>query len=103
VATGEVTIASRDASSDGIAVRAGEYLGLLDGITVASGPTFDGVARELLGLLLAEPRDVVTLLHGEGAPPLNGLVDELVAQHPELELDVRDGGQPHYPLLLSAE
>jgi hypothetical protein len=23
--------------------------------------------------------------------------------HPGLELDVQDGGQPHYPLLLSAE
>jgi fatty acid kinase len=103
VATGEVTIASRDASSDGVAVCEGEYLGLLDGIAVASGPTFDGVARELLGRLLAEPRDVVTLLHGEGAPSLNGLVDELAAQHPELELDVHEGGQPHYPLLLSAE
>jgi uncharacterized protein len=103
VATGEVTIASRDASSDGVTVREGEYLGLLDGIAVASGPTFDGVARELLGRLLAEPRDVVTLLHGEGAPPLNGLLDELAAQHPELELDIHEGGQPHYPLLLSAE
>jgi uncharacterized protein len=103
VATGEVTIASRDASSDGVAVREGEYLGLLDGTAVASGPTFDDVAREVLGRLLAEPRDVVTLLHGEGAPPLNGLVDELAAQHPDLELDVHDGGQPHYPLLLSAE
>ena len=103
VATGEVTIASRDASSDGVAVREGEYVGLLDGTAVASGPTFDGVARELLGRLLAEPRDVVTLLHGEGAPSLNGLVDELAAQHPELELDVHEGGQPHYPLLLSAE
>ena len=103
VATGEVTIASRDASSDGVAVREGEYLGLLDGTAVASGPTFDGVARELLGRLLAEPRDVVTLLQGEGAPSLKGLVDELAAQHPELELDVHEGGQPHYPLLLSAE
>jgi DAK2 domain fusion protein YloV len=103
VATGEVTIASRDASSDGVAVREGEYLGLLDGTAVASGPTFDGVARELLVRLLAEPRDVVTLLHGEGAPSLNGLVEELAAQHPELELDVHEGGQPHYPLLLSAE
>ena len=27
----------------------------------------------------------------------------LAAQHPELELDVHEGGQPHYPLLLSAE
>jgi DAK2 domain fusion protein YloV len=103
VATGEVTVASRDASSDGVAVREGEYLGLLDGTTVASGPTFDGVAREVLGRLLAEPRDVLTLLHGEGAPPLNGLLDELAVEHPELELDVHEGGQPHYPLLLSAE
>ena len=103
VATGEVTVASRDASSDGVAVREGEYLGLLDGTAVAAGPSFDGVAREVLGHLLGEPRDVLTLLHGEGAPPLNGLLDELAAEHPELELDVHEGGQPHYPLLLSAE
>jgi len=103
VATGEVAVASRDASSDGVAVREGEYLGLLDGTAVASGPSFDGVAREVLGRLLAEPRDVLTLLHGEGAPPLNGLLDGLAAEHPDLELDVHEGGQPHYPLLLSAE
>jgi uncharacterized protein len=103
VATGEVTVASRDASSDGVAVREGEYLGLLDGTAIASGPSFEGVAREVLDRLLAEHRDVVTLLHGEGAPPLNGLLVELAAEHPDLELDVHEGGQPHYPLLLSAE
>jgi DAK2 domain fusion protein YloV len=103
VATGEVTVASRDATIDGVAVREGQYLGLLDGTTVAAGESFDEVARELLDRLLAEPRDVLTLLHGEGAPPLNGLIDELAAHHPELELDVHEGGQPHYPLLLSAE
>jgi uncharacterized protein len=103
VATAEVTVASRDASTDGVAVREGDYLGLLDGTTVAAGTSFDEVARELVGRLLAEPRDVLTLLHGEGAPPLKGLTDELASQHPELELDVHEGGQPHYPLLLSAE
>jgi len=103
VATGEVTVASRDASIDGVAVREGQYLGLLDGTTVAAGESFDEVARELLDRLLAEPRDVLTLLRGEGAPPLNGLIDELAAHHPELELDVHEGKQPHYPLLLSAE
>jgi uncharacterized protein len=103
LATGEITVASRDASSDGVAVREGDYLGLLDGTTVAAGTSFDEVARELVGRLLYEPRDVLTLLHGEGAPPLNGLVEELATQHPDLELDVHEGGQPHYPLLLSAE
>jgi dihydroxyacetone kinase-like predicted kinase len=103
LATGEVTIASRDASTDGVAVRGGEYLALLDGTVVTSGAAFDEVARDLLERLLAVPRDVLTILRGEDAPPLNGLLDELTARHPELELDVQEGGQPHYHLLASAE
>ncbi|MDP9231157.1 MAG: DAK2 domain-containing protein [Actinomycetota bacterium] len=103
VATGEVTVASRDANVDGVTVRAGTYLALLDGNAVAASPSFDEAARSLLDRLLAQPRDVLTVLTGEGAPPLNGLLDELAGRHPDLELDVHEGGQPHYPLLLSAE
>ena len=103
IVTGEIAVASRDASADGVPVREGEFLALLDGDAVAAGAGFDEVARALIERLLAEPRDVLTLLRGEGAPPLNGLLDELAEQHPELELDVHEGGQPHYPLLLSAE
>jgi hypothetical protein len=103
LATGEIALASRDASTNGVAVREGEYLALLDGDAIASGPSFEEVARALVEHLLAEPRELLTLLSGEKAPPLNGLLDELAAEHPELELDVHEGGQPHYPLLLSAE
>jgi hypothetical protein len=31
------------------------------------------------------------------------LLAGLAEEHPELELDVHAGGQPHYPLLLLAE
>jgi DAK2 domain fusion protein YloV len=103
LATGEITVASRDASANGVAVREGEYLALLDGTAVASGHAFEDVAHALLERLLAEPRDVLTVLRGENAPELNGLLDELAAEYPELELDVHEGGQPHYPLLLAAE
>ena len=103
VVTGEIAVASRDASADGVPVREGEFLALLDGEAVDAGAGFDEVARALIERLLAEPRDVLTLLRGEGAPSLNGLLDELAERHPDLELDVHDGGQPHYPLLLSAE
>jgi fatty acid kinase len=103
IATGEVTLASRDSSVDGMAVRAGDYLALLDGNVVAAGSRFDEVTRSLLDRLLAQPRDVLTVLTGENAPPLNGVLDELAVQHPDLELDVHEGGQPHYPLLLSVE
>ena len=101
--TGEIAVASRDASADGVAVREGEFLALLEGEALVAGAGFDEVARALIERLLAEPRDVLTLLRGEGAPSLNGLLDELAEQHPGLELDVHEGGQPHYPLLLSAE
>jgi dihydroxyacetone kinase-like predicted kinase len=70
---------------------------------VAGGETFDDAARAVLERLLREPRNVLTLLTGERAPALDRLVEELRAAHPDLEVDVHDGGQPHYPLLLAAE
>jgi uncharacterized protein len=103
VATGEVTIASRDAVLDGLAVRKGNYFGLAGGDPVAEGRSFEEVARAVVERLLAEPREVLTLLRGADAPELGPLVAELTERHPELEVDVQDGGQPHYPLLVSAE
>jgi dihydroxyacetone kinase-like predicted kinase len=103
LATGEVTVASRDASVDGVAAKEGEFLGLLNEKALAAGPSFPEVARAVAEGLLAEPRDLLTLVTGRDAPPLNGLVGELAARHPGLDIDVQEGGQPHYPLLLSAE
>jgi uncharacterized protein len=57
----------------------------------------------VIGRLLSEPREVLTLLTGEDAPELGGLLDRLEGEHPELELEVHEGGQPHYPLLVAAE
>jgi DAK2 domain fusion protein YloV len=103
VATGEVTVASRDAVLDGLAIRKGNYFGLAGGDPVAEGKSFEEVARAVVERLLAEPREVLTLLRGADAPELGPLVAELAKRHPELEVDVQDGGQPHYPLLVSAE
>jgi dihydroxyacetone kinase-like predicted kinase len=103
VATGAVTIASRDVELNGVAVRKGKWLGLADGHPVAGGDTFDEVAHAVLGRLLAEPRGVLTLLTGEDPQPLDALLAELAAEYPDVELDVHAGGQPHYALLLSAE
>jgi DAK2 domain fusion protein YloV len=101
--TGEVTLASRDAELNGIAVREGGWLGLADGEAVAVGDAFDEVAEQVTEALLAEPRMLLTLLIGADAPDLDGLVERIRERHPDLELDVQAGGQPHYPLLLSAE
>ena len=103
VATGAVTVASRDVRLNGVAVQSGSWLGLQDGEPVAGGDAFDDVARDVLERLLAEPRGVVTLLTGAEAPDLAGVLAYLRERHPDVELEVHSGGQPHYPLLVAAE
>jgi fatty acid kinase len=103
VATGAVTTASRDVELNGVAATKGMYLGLSDGEPVAGGPDFDEVARAVVERLLAEPREVLTVLTGEEAPPVQELLGRIAAEHPEVEVDVQEGGQPLYHLLLSAE
>src|SRR5207247_11203895 len=100
VATGAVTVASRDVDSNGVEIRKGAWLGLADGEPVAGGDSFDEAAHAVLARLLADPRGVLTLLTGEEPPQLDALLADLGTQHPDLELEVHEGGQPHYALLL---
>jgi DAK2 domain fusion protein YloV len=103
VATGAVTTASRDVQLNGRPVKAGEYLGLLDDEPVTGGADFEPVARAILGRLLAEPRELMTVLTGEEQPDLSQLLTDLERSNPDLEIEVHEGGQPLYPLLVSAE
>jgi uncharacterized protein len=103
VATGEVTVASRDVELDGVDVRKGSWLGLADGAAVASSADFDDVAYAVAERLLGDGREVLTLLTGEDEPDLAAFLRRIQEEHPAVELDVQPGGQPHYPLLLSAE
>ncbi|MGH3008671.1 MAG: DAK2 domain-containing protein [Gaiellaceae bacterium] len=103
VATGEVTRASRDVQLNGVAIRSGEWLGLVDGEPVAGGDEFDAVALAVADRLLGASRSLVTLLTGAEPPPLDGLLAEIGVAHPGVEIEVHDGGQEHYPLLLGSE
>jgi DAK2 domain fusion protein YloV len=103
VDTGEVTIASRDVEMNGIAIHKGDWLGLHDGEPIAGGSGFDEVATAVVDRLLARPRDLLTLLTGEEPQPLDALLEHISATYPDVDVDVQRGGQPHYPLLLSAE
>jgi uncharacterized protein len=103
LATGEVTVASRDVQLNGLAIAKGDWLGLVDGTPVAGGVSFDDVAYAVVERLLAKPRGLLTLLRGEDEPSLDGVLARVTASHPDVEVDVQSGGQPHYALLLSAE
>ena len=101
--SGAVTQASRDAVVGDLAVEEGQFLGLLEGEPVTSGPVLQPVARDVLERLLEDGPDVLTILVGEGAEGVDDLVAFVREEHPELEVEVHDGGQPHYLLLFGAE
>jgi DAK2 domain fusion protein YloV len=103
VATGEVTIASRDVQLDGVEITAGHWLGLAGDKPVASDDDFEAAAFAVADRLLDGSRSLLTVLVGEDAPPLDDLLARIESAHPDVEVDVQQGGQPHYHLLLSAE
>jgi DAK2 domain fusion protein YloV len=103
VATASVTTASRDVELNGLRVTEGQYLGLVEDEPVVGGDGFDEVATAVVDTLLVSPHDMLTLLTGAEAPPVETLLTLVEERYPELEIDVQPGGQPHYHLLISAE
>jgi hypothetical protein len=103
IATGEVTRASRDVQLNGLAITKGDWLGLTEGEPIAGGDDFAAVTEAVVARLLAEPRGLLTLLVGRDGAELDDLLQHLEQMHPGVEVDVQQGGQPHYNLLLSAE
>jgi DAK2 domain fusion protein YloV len=103
VRAGAVTRASRTTTLGGLEVEEGQFLGLVDGEPVATGPALEPVAREVVERLLGDTTDVLTVLVGEESEGVEALTAAVRDAHPDLEIEVHGGGQPHYPLLFSAE
>ena len=105
VQTGEVTTAVRDVRLGGVEVAEGDYIGLKDGELVVQGETAEGVVRALLDQMATEDAEIITLYRGEPITMDRAaeLEAELREQYPEQEVELVDGGQPHYHFLFSVE
>jgi DAK2 domain fusion protein YloV len=101
----EVTVAVRDALTMAGPCRAGDVLGLADGDVVLIGASVPAVARELIDRMLLLGGELMTVVLGMDADRGLGelLERHVAATHPEVEVSVYDGRQPHYPLLLGVE
>ena len=99
----EVTRATRDATIDGIAVRAGDAIALLDGRLVACGSDTLGVLEDAGSRL--EGVGIATLYTGSDVTDgdAEAAADRLRATLKGAEVEVRRGGQPHYPFIVQAE
>lgn len=99
VVSGEVTRAVRAATSPAGDIAAGDWLGIGPDAILAVASTAEGAAMALLEALIAPEHDLLTVIVGSGANPAatDAIVEWLAAEHPGLDVDVQEGGQPLYP------
>lgn len=102
---GAVTIAVKAGLTSGGPCEPGDVLGIVRGDITIVGSDIDEVATRVLATITGAGAELVTLVTGEGAP--QGLTDQLEEWATNaitgVEVEVIDGRQPHYLLLLGAE
>ena len=105
IQTAEITTAVRSVSVNGIDVQEGQVIGLVNGKLKVTGTFPAMVAMEALEEMHAEDYEIVTIYYGESATADDAqqLADGILTRFPEQEVEVVDGGQPHYHFILSAE
>jgi DAK2 domain fusion protein YloV len=105
VKTGEITTATRSVEIDGVKVKEGQVIALLDGKLVAAAKTIEQAMFDLLKKAEADKGELITLYCGQNLPrpEVNHLADAVRGQYASQEIEVQDGGQPHYQLILSVE
>ncbi|WP_429970949.1 DAK2 domain-containing protein [Fructilactobacillus sp. Tb1] len=105
VKSGQVTAAVRDTKINGLDIKKGSYMGIVDGKIEVIEDTLNAAAISMLKEMLDEDSENVTIIFGEGANQSDADQIESAAMEadPELEVEVHEGDQPVYPLLISVE
>jgi DAK2 domain fusion protein YloV len=105
VRTLEITRATRATKANGLDIKAGACIGLLDNELMASGDDCNEVAFKLLGRLDMGKAEIVTLYYGRNtsAGDAETLGERIREQYPDVETGVVNGGQPNYDYLISVE
>ncbi len=103
--TGEVTIAVRDAHIDGVDVRTGDVIGLLNDTLTTKGDTPEEVVFNLLAQMDADQAEVITVYYGDQVDEATAeaLSTDITERYGSQELEVISGGQPHYHYIISTE
>src|SRR5215212_9564942 len=105
VLTGEITVATRSVEIDDVKVESGQVIALLDGKLVASAGSVEEGCLAFLEKANGEKHELVTLFYGENMThaEANRVADAIKKKYSNLEVEVQEGGQPHYQFIISVE
>lgn len=105
VKSGEATYATRDTVIKGKKVARGSYLGLYDGQLCSAGEELTPTTLDLIARMLDEDDELVTILYGkeitrDEAEEFAAAVEKT---YPDVEVELKYGGQPIYYYILAIE
>ena len=100
-----ITPAARDSGFDGMDIREGDYIALLDDILVANGQDIGSVIDAVAARLMEASPEFITVFYGdESNEEAASIVANRISAFIEgVETAVIDGGQPVYHYMISAE
>src|SRR5947209_4163528 len=105
VQTAEITTAVRTVQVNGVRVREGDFIGLINGHLSIAGQNMEHVIHDTLQRMKIDHYEIVTLYYGEDitARQAEETAKSIKAQYSHIEIEVVDGCQPYYAYILSAE
>ena len=101
----EITRAVRSTKVGDLKIKRKQPIGLLDGDLVAVGDNNVDVINRVLVRLDLDKAEVVTIYYGadDESAEAEQIGDSIREQHPQLQIEVIRGGQPHYSYIISIE
>jgi hypothetical protein len=105
VETGEITIATRNVEIDGVHVEQGQVIALLNGKLVLSAASLEEACLGLMEKAHADHFELITLFYGQDVSKAEAMriADAIRSAYPEQDIEVQDGCQPHYHLIIAIE
>ena len=105
VSAGEVTYAVRDTEINGVKIKSGDFMGILNGEIVISTLNRIDAVKHVLESSVTEESLIVTLFAGKGVPTseVDELVEYATSLNEEIEVQVVDGKQDIYSYIVAVE
>lgn len=105
VSSGSVTYAIKDTEIGGVSVKKDDYLAMKGKDIVCSLPSRVDALYALVASLAEEGGAILTIYAGKDVDEKEAeeIEKKLSAQYPDLEVEVRPGGQPVYSYLVGLE
>ncbi|EEH98181.1 DAK2 domain-containing protein [Clostridium tertium] len=105
VKTGSVTYAVRDTEMDGIEIKEGNMLGLIEGKIKKVGSSYCDVAEEVLSEMIDEESELITILYGADVTEAEAekFAEKIEEKYEDLDVQCYRGAQPLYYFLMSVE